>query len=577
MIHFYDFEVFKHDWLVVIIDPTNRSETVIVNDREKLIEYYNKYKGDIWVGYNSRNYDQYILKAILCDFDPKEVNDYIIAKRQKGWSFSSLFRKFPLYNYDVAKLNDGGLKTLESFMGNDICETSVPFNIQRKLTEHEIAETIKYCRHDVEQTIEVFCNRIDDFNAHMSLIKTFQLPLSYVSKTQAQLSAAALECEKVERFDEWEITIVDTLRLSKYKYVLDWFKEQIKKKKYSAPLKTKIAGVEHSFGWGGVHGAIKKYHGEGLILHVDVNSYYPSLMLRYGFLTRNSKSPEKYREIYETRLALKHAGKKKEQAPYKIVLNATFGICKDRNSAAYDPLQANNICINGQLLLLDLIEKLEVIPGFQLIQSNTDGLIIKIPDTDRAFEMADDICYEWEHRTGMGLGFDIIDYIYQKDVNNYLFHFADVEENEKNRNKLERKGAYMLEYNVLKNDLTIVNQAMVEYMVNRIPVEKTIGECSELSLFQKVVKISDKYEAGWHNRQKLNDKTYRVFASKNSRDGFIGKQKSENATIEKFANTPDHCFVINTDIKNVPIPDKVDIVWYIDLAKKRLSDYGVEV
>lgn len=39
-------------------------------------------------------------------------------------------------------------------MGNDIKETSVPFSIDRKLTDEEIAETVKYCKHDVEQTIQ---------------------------------------------------------------------------------------------------------------------------------------------------------------------------------------------------------------------------------------------------------------------------------------------------------------------------------------------------------------------------------------------------------------------------------------
>lgn len=71
---------------------------------------------------------------------------------------------------------------------------------------------------------------------------------------------------------------------------------------------------------------------------------------------------------------------------------------KDETNAAYDPRNNNCMCINGQLMLLDLIEHLEVVPGFELIQSNTDGLIIWIPDTDEAFEMVDDICWEWEQR-----------------------------------------------------------------------------------------------------------------------------------------------------------------------------------
>lgn len=568
MINFYDFEVFKEDWLVVIINPYTEEKAVIVNDNMALECYYAEHMDDIWVGYNSRHYDQYILKAIMLGIDPKLLNDYIIVDKQSGWSYSPEFRKIQLYNYDVAKINDGGLKTLEAFMGNDIRETSVPFDIDRKLTDEEIAETIKYCTHDVEQTIEVFMHRKSDFDAHMALITTFGLPMSDITKTQVQLSAKILNCRRQDRDDEWDVQFVSSLRLHKYTVVKTWFEREIAKKQYSDPLKIDIASVPHVFGWGGVHGAITQYHGKGLFLHVDVTSYYPSEMIEYGFLTRNSQTPEKFKEIYDTRVTLKKAGKKAEQAPYKIVLNGTYGISKDKNSPAYDPRQANNICINGQLLLVDLIEKLEAIRGFELIQSNTDGLIIKIPDTDEAFYQADDICYEWEQRTGMGLGFDIIDEIWQKDVNNYVFRFAD--------GKIERKGAWVQESNPLKNDLTIVNEAMVEYMINGTPVEDTIYGCKDFGKFQKVVKVSAKYLCGWHNNKRLNDKTFRIFASKSRRDGFIGKQKSEGATIEKFANTPERCFIWNEAISD-EIGEKMDREWYISLAKKRLQDYGLEV
>ena len=41
---------------------------------------------------------------------------------------------------------------------------------------------------------------------------------------------------------------------------------------------------------------------------------------------------------------------------------------------------ANNICINGQLLLIDLIEQIEKRFGdtCQLIQANTDGNLVKL-------------------------------------------------------------------------------------------------------------------------------------------------------------------------------------------------------
>ena len=225
---FYDFEVFKYDWLVVIIDMTEKKEHVIVNDAAALEKLYKEKVTDIWVGFNSRNYDQYILKAILCGFDPKRVNDHIIVKGKPGWKFSSLFRKFPLNNYDVMANIDRGLKVFEGFMGNNIKETSVDFNVDRKLTQREIEETIKYCRHDVQQTIEVFLKRKEDFTAHMGLVKIacqgHGLDLSLISKTKPQLSAIILEATQQNRDDEFDIDFPDTLKIEKYTHVLDWYR-----------------------------------------------------------------------------------------------------------------------------------------------------------------------------------------------------------------------------------------------------------------------------------------------------------------------------------------------------------------
>lgn len=564
MLNFYDFEVFKHDWMVVIINPQEQLTTTIVNDKQKLAEYHNRHKSQIWVGYNSRNYDQYILKAILLGFDPKEVNDFIIRDGRKGWEFSSTFNQIQLFNYDCMD-KFRSLKQLEGFMGNNMKETSVPFDIDRKLTSEEIQQTIKYCTHDVEQTMEVFLRNKATFDAHVNLLKTFDLPLNYISKTQAQLSAIALGCVKHDHFDEWEFQFVDTLRIKKYKEVIDWFRDPANHD-YSNSLYLNVCGVPHQFGWGGLHGApVKPIHRKGLLIHVDVTSFYPSIMIRYDMLSRNVKDKAVYKQIYDTRVALKKAGKKIEQAPYKIILNSTYGICKDPTSSAYDPRQANNVCVNGQLLLLDLLEHLE--GHCEVIQSNTDGIIIQISDTYDAFDKIDDICFEWESRTGMQLGFDIITEIWQKDVNNYVFKFED--------GKIERKGGYVKPLTELDNDLPIINKALVANMIDGRSVEDVINSCIYLKDFQKIVKVSSKYNCAWHNGHRLTDKTFRVFASTDQHDGYIGKQKTEGATIEKFANTPDHCFIENSDINNAPVPDKLDRQYYINLAKERLKQFGV--
>lgn len=575
---FYDMEVYFKDWLGVFLDTDSQKEHVIVNDPEYLRRLYEEHKNDIWCGFNINHYDQYIVKAILLEIDPKYVNDRIIEEHIDGWQITHQFRQYPMINYDLFLSRDKGLKTLEGFMGSNIKETDVDFNIRRKLTDEEIEMTIKYCRHDVEEAIKVFMHQINEFHASMGLIKAFpdELSIKDLSKTKPQLSAKIIGCERTHHDDEFEVFVLDCIDLKRYKAAKEfflneenhWYKRGTKKNEF----KIVAGGLEHTLGWGGIHAAKEKYYCDNKdrqIWHVDVASFYPRLMIYHKLLTRNSKNPEKFKEIFERRIQLKKEGKKKEQAPLKIVINSTYGACKDVYSAAYDPRQANLITLNGQLMLLDLIEHLEAIPGFDLIQSNTDGLIISLPNDDESFDKMDDICYEWEQRCNMELEFDEIESIYQKDVNNYVFRFAD--------GKLERKGAYVKELSPLDFDLPIVNKALVDYMMNKVAVETTIGLCDDLIMFQKIAKLSGKYEYVEHNNKKYTYKCYRVFASKDPSDGRLLKVKKKETGMvgEKFANTPESCFIFNDDVTDVKVPAKLDKQWYIDLAHKRLNDFGL--
>lgn len=595
---FFDFECFIHDWLVVILDMDKQKETVIINDQDALVDFYDEHKSDIWVGFNNHHYDDYILKGILCGFDPYDINNFIIVKEEAGWKYSNLFRKIPLLSYDVFQAKvDRGLKFFEGSMGHMVKESSVSFQIKRKLTDEEIQETIKYCRHDVEQTVEVFLQRKNDFDAIMSLIKMFPESLSIrdIGLTKAQISAKILECERTKRNDEFDLFVLPCIQIKKYKQAIEFFMNP-DNHDYEKDFTMIVSGIEHTLAWGGIHAGREKYRNFGKsqgrqIWHIDVASFYPRLMIFHGLLTRNSKKPEKFRLIYEKRIELKHAGKKKEQAPLKIVINGTYGISKAKTSTAYDPRNANLICINGQLMLIDLIEHLEVIDGFELIQSNTDGLIISLPDTDEAFEQMDDICFEWEKRCNMELEFDEIASITEKDVNNYVFQFAN--------GKLERKGAYVKELSALDYDLPIVNKAVVDFIVNGTPVEQTIGSCDDLKEFQMIKKISSKYSHLLHggfwekykainpktgklktfvrwsgNPQKLNEKCIRVFASKYDSDGGLWKVKGQDKK-EKLEGTPEHCFIFNDEVNGVKCPAKLDKQWYVNTAKDRLKGFGV--
>lgn len=554
---FYDAEVYPHDWLLVIINPITHEKYVFINDATSLVSFYEQHKEHIWIGYNNRHYDQYILKGILCGFNPYHISQYIIAEKQQGWQYSSLFMKVRLYQFDIMTTHNS-LKELEGFMGNDIRETTVSFDTNRKLTDDELEEVVIYCTHDVEQTMEIFLHRKEEFDSQIELLKTFDLPLQCVSKTKAQLAAVILNARKTVRDDEFDLILPDTLNITKYKEIVGWYQDPANHD-YKKSLEITVAGVPHIFAWGGLHGARSQYQDEGILVNVDVASFYPSLMLEYDFLSRNVADPGLYKDIYNERLRLK-AIKDPMQLPYKIVLNATYGAMKYQYNNLYDPRQANNVCVGGQLLLLDLIEKLE--PYWTLIQSNTDGLIGKIANREDLATIKS-ICKEWEQRTRMNLDFDLFNKIYQKDVNNYIIIRED--------GSFESKGSYVKKLSAIDNDLPIVNKALTDYFITGTSIKDTISSCKNLMMFQKVVKVTHKYSYALYGEKRLTEKCLRVFASKGDDPGVF--KAKEDGKPHKIAGTPERCFIINDHVLTKRISRRLDKDWYATVANKRLNDF----
>jgi DNA polymerase len=566
---FFDFEVFKYDWLVVAIDPIKQKEFVIVNNKDSLEKLYRDYNQDIWIGYNCRNYDQYILKGIMLGFDPKRINDWIIVKGRKGWEFSSMFNKIKLNLYDVMPNIPVSLKVLEGFQGYSIHESSVPFDLPRKLTAEELTETINYCRFDVLNTIEVFLKRKGEFDAQMDLLKAFDLPLSNLGKTQAQLAATILDAKKVRFNDDWDIRLPQNALLGKYKAVGEWFLNK-ENHREDASLTINIAGLEHTVAWGGVHAGIPKTTivcaEDEVMYDADVGQLYPNIMRVYGLLSRAARKPEMLGYVLDTSMRLKAEGKKKEREPYKRQCNIFYGAEGDKFNPLYDPLHRTLVCVFGQVFLIDLIDKIEDI--IFLINSNTDGIFFKVKKKDVP-ELKRRVA-EWEKRTQLEMEYAEYTKFISKDVNNYLAV--------KVNGDIHAKGAYVKDLNDLDYDLPIVNEALRNYMIFGTPVETTINSCTDFRKFQKIVKLSSKYRWVEHENgqgtTKFDNKAYRVFASLDNTDGRLLKCDGVRNPA-KFGNTPDRCFIYNDDLRGVSIPSKLDRQYYIDLAKKRLEDFGL--
>lgn len=569
----FDFEVFRYDWLFVAMDLETQNYIIIENDRDKMIEFYNNNINNIWVGYNCKNYDKYILQAIINGVNPKLVNDYIIGGGN-GWE---LFRdRLDINLYDTMIMGKS-LKQLESYFGVDIRESEIDFNPDRPLTDTERASNIKYCKSDVYNTALVFMHNKQEFEAQIGLIKLSCSSLSDLSKTKAQLSAKILEAKPLPvqlLQQEWAFEYNQCVKDYNYKHkdVLQFFDSLRESKDPKAKYECELYGVPHTFALGGLHGAIPNYihsvNTKEYIVHIDVASYYPHIMTEWGYLTRAVPSIQKFIDIMELRLKYKKE-KNPLQAPLKIVINGSYGQSGAGKlldngtykllSPMFDPRRMREVCINGQLMLLQLIEDLE---QFDLIQSNTDGLVYRIPIEH--MDEVKSIVKAWEKRTKMTMEYDYTTLIAQRDVNNYIAVFDN--------GKIERKGGAVKESKPCDYDLPIVKDAITEYFVHGIPVDEYINNVNDLAPFMKTYKLMGSYVRALHGDEQQQGKVFRVFASRSRKDKCLYKQK-EGKNPEKFAGCPMRCKIINTDIRGLVVPEWLDKKWYIEQAKKEIEKF----
>ena len=590
----YDFEVYKQYWLLTIIDA-GHPEGLFIETIPALKAAYDERSAYIWAGYNSKNYDRFILGALYSGTTKAALYDLsqeiVSGKRdKKHWRYLIPDMK----SYDVSSFATAGgkpkysLKQLEAFMGHDIAESSIAWDYSQPFTKEQKESTRYYCLHDVQETLEVLIRTIADFRAQADIISTFDLDSKAWGMTKAQLTAEVLQCKKtttetveydgilydVERDldysqDEWHNFILPCVDIQKYTDILDFYSyaENYRQNSYS----TDIMGVRHDLGLGGIHGALKKYHQSGgNMLHIDVTSYYPSMMIEWGLLTRRTQKPELFTEIYNKRIELKRAGKKREQQPYKIILNSTFGISNDKYSKAYDPCKNHEVCINGQLMLVMLLERLE--GHCKLIQSNTDGIIVSYAGYDRDSIIA--ICKQWETETHMSLDYDEIQEIWQKDVNNYLVRYES--------GSYEAKGAYVKYDTELDRDLAILRTAVRQGLIegSEDAVRNTIEQCTDLVQFQKVFKLGASYKYAYlGDLPILNHKCLRLFAVTDG--AMLTKQKKAGGTKEKVAGAPESACIVYGDLADPALTDstgqpftldRLDRSYYIDRALKQYRE-----
>lgn len=580
----YDCEVFAYDWLVTLKDKETGIYTCIWNDNEALKMALSD--DCIYVGFNSKHYDQYIIKAIAADLTPQEVkqfNDYIIAGGQ-GWQCPQLADYyFRFNNVDIRDDTQQGLslKAIEGHLGMSVKESSVPFDIDRPLTPEEKAETEFYCKHDVDTAERLIDIRKDYLKNKINLGRLAGLDeVKAMGMTNAKLTAAMLTATKKPHDDERKYVYPDNLRKEYIPSEVFAFFDRMydlsipDSELFKGKFNLNIGECPVTLGYGGIHGAIPNFFWEETedrgIWNEDVGSYYPHLCTINGYTSRNIPSPQIYEDILERRMKAKAAGDKHTANALKLVCNTTYGCLLNQYNDLYDPLMGRSVCISGQLYLLELAEHCyQEIKGLRIVQLNTDGIMVECDKKD--YDTLTAICAEWQSRTGFDLEEDTVIKIAQKDVNNYV----EVQPG----GKAKAKGGYLVKgiapagaFNI-NNSCVIVATALKEFFVNGTPVEDTINGCDDIFQFQIIAKAGAKYKETYHVVDGVKEpvqKVNRVYATAEERYGKIYKVKSEDDSTAKIEMLPEHCIIDNDN--QLSISD-VDKSFYIDMARKRVNDF----
>ena len=338
--YIYDIEVFSDDWIVDFSRPElDAPHITIHNDNARLRAFLDSQENIIIGGFNSKHFDDYILMVMLAggsNIEVKRANDYIIGGG-KGWEIPFIqYQKKPFKSFDLRDdISDKGLslKAIEGNLKLPIVESSVPFDINRKLTAEELKEAIKYCRIDVNSTKRLYWERKKNYlDAKILAGSIYGIsPEDALGYTNAKLSAIALEAKYTERDDERDYKVPERLPLDKIpKIVLDFFLQIQDKSIPSAKLfgtgkggskgmtlelmlKTSAGECPVPYAWGGVHGAkpcvtIEETE-DRVIINQDVGSLYPNSMINFGYTSRSMKDPDAYEKLVKLRLDFKAKAK----------------------------------------------------------------------------------------------------------------------------------------------------------------------------------------------------------------------------------------------------------------------------
>ena len=568
------------------------------NQLEEMIKFFLRPK-IILCGYNNHHYDDVIMNYIIYYQNTLaglpywkvcqslfNLSQYIVKdeegsrERLKTWKYAKYFHSMDLLTMQFSQKLRVGLKTMQITMHyKNVFEYDGDFT--QHLPVNEIDHMIDYNINDVESTTTLLYKLKDQIDLRLFIeqehgidclsMDSVKMAETFLLEQYSKRSGIPKNVIKEMRSPMDYIPLKDViLPFIKYKNpklqaVLEDMKKQIvySKERKSYENKFVISNVVYSVGVGGIHSIhtpkIFLPKDDEYIGHSDVASMYPSLLIRHQLGPRHLGKLfcDIFEEIYDERIEAKRTGQKVKNLFLKIVLNSPTGKMQQEVSWMYDPFNVFRIRINGQLILLMLVDRLLDI-GCEIIQVNTDGVVYRAKKALRG--RIQEATREVEKITQLNFEDDEYEAFYQYAINDYFGVLKGGE--------IEKKGMFITDTKLGKGLAPVViPKAVINYFTTKQPVSEFIENDRDIRDFLMAQNVDKKFKVihGTKPVQRIN----RFYAS--TIDPYLFKVDPEGGVENMLTKSG---VTILNKFDDLKIEDrKINYRYYISEANKIIADF----
>ena len=575
----------------------------------------------MFCGYNNHHYDDVIVNYMIDMFYKMDqlpfwriclslfnLSQTIVNAEDgnidkfKRWKYAHYFQSMDLLTMMFSQKLRVGLKSMQVTM--HYCNVyEYEGNFEEPIPVDQIDNMIGYNINDVESTTELLNRLKKDIELRLFIqeehgidclsMDSVKMAETFLLEKYSEKSGIPKNVIKEMRSPMDYIPLKDVIlpfisyKNPKLQSVLEEMKKQVvySKERKGYEKKFVLSNVVYSIGVGGIHTIhtpkIFLPKDDEFIGHADVASMYPSLLIEYQFGPRHLGKLfcDLFAGLKVERLEAKRTGQTTKNKFLKIVLNSPTGKMQQEVSWMYDPFNVFKIRINGQLILLLLVDRLLDL-GCEIIQCNTDGVVYRAKNNVK--QAISDAIAEVEKLTRLEFETDEYEAFYQYAINDYFGVLKGGE--------IEEKGMFITETKLGKGlSPVVIPKAVINYFTTGQSIEEFIRNDRNIKDFLISSAVDKKFEV-WHGKTKVQ-RINRYYASTDGaylfKRCYTDKEKVGTPRYNPWGY-PDGIYPEYTEsnmltksgvtilnkFDDLPIEDrKINYRYYISEAKKIVADF----